>query len=84
MYSVFLERSAERDLRSLPADQFERIVRRIGALASDPRPAGCCRIVGSENDWRIRVGAYRVIYAVDDAERSVMVMRVRPRRTAYR
>ena len=84
MYRVFLEKAAERDLKGLSADRFRQIVTRIKALANNPRPAGCRKIAGSEEDWRIRVGSYRVIYEVDDAEQAVRVMRVRPRRTAYR
>ena len=84
MHRILLERSAERDLRSLPRQEFARIVERIQALARDPRPPGSRKITGSQNDWRIRVGSYRVIYEVDDAERCVRVMRVRHRGTAYR
>lgn len=83
-HRVFLERAAERDLKALPPAQFERLVGRIKGLADDPRPAGCRKIAGSENDWRIRVGDYRIIYEVDDAERVVRIMRVRLRDRAYR
>lgn len=68
MYRVLLERAAERDLRGLAPAQFERLVARVKALAGNPRPAGCRKITGSDNDWRIRVGTYRVIYEIDDAE----------------
>ncbi len=42
------------------------------------------RLTGTKNDWRIRVGDYRIIYEVDDNVRIVKVMRVRDRREAYR
>lgn len=84
MYEVLLERAAERDLRQLPADDFRRIISHIKALAENPRPSGCRKIVGSKNDWRIRIGNHRVIYEIDDKTRTVRVMRVRHRREAYR
>jgi len=84
MYEVFLESRAERDLRRLPAATFARIIREVMALGQNPRPAGCRKIAGSQNDWRIRVGAYRVIFEIDDQEKAVRVMRVRHRREAYR
>lgn len=84
MYEVYLERAAERDLRRLSVENFQRIASRIKRLAGDPRPSGCRKITGSESDWRIRVGDYRVIYEIDDKARSVKVMRVRHRREAYR
>ena len=84
MYEVYLEGAAERDLRKLPAETFHRIIPRIQALADNPRPPGCRKLSGSESDWRIRIGDYRVIYEIDDAEQTVRVFRVRHRREAYR
>lgn len=83
-YRVYLERAAERDLKRLSSEDFNRIISNIRALAENPRPAGCRKIVGSKNDWRIRVREYRIIYEVDDEKKAVMVMRVRHRRDAYR
>ncbi|MBI3075552.1 MAG: type II toxin-antitoxin system RelE/ParE family toxin [Deltaproteobacteria bacterium] len=60
------------------------MIHKIEALAENPRPPGCRKITGSENDWRIRIGDYRVIYEIDEKERAVKIMRVRPRREVYR
>ncbi len=84
MYEVYLEGAAERDLRRLPAETFHRIVPRIRALSENPRPPGCRKLTGSENDWRIRIGAYRVVYEIDESEEVVRVFRVRHRREAHR
>ncbi|MCL5103305.1 MAG: type II toxin-antitoxin system RelE/ParE family toxin [Armatimonadetes bacterium] len=84
MHEVFLERTARADLQRLPREVVERIVRRMQSLAEEPRPAGCRKISGSRDDWRIRIGEYRVIYEVDDALKRVNVMRVKHRREAYR
>lgn len=59
MYEVYLERSAERDLKRLSTDNFHRLISHIEALAKNPRPSGCHKIAGSKSDWRIRVGDYR-------------------------
>jgi len=53
VYEVLIERTAERDLKSLPTNLFDRIVTRIKALAVIPRPSGCHKLAGSKNDWRI-------------------------------
>ncbi len=84
MHEVLLERTAERDLRKLPQAEFHRLVARIKALGEEPRPSGSRKITGSKNDWRIRVGTYRVIYEIDEKAKVVKVMRVRHRREAYR
>lgn len=74
-YNVELAPRAQRDLRQLDALTVARVQRPILDLASDPRPAGATRLVGSDY-WRIRVGDARVIYAIQDAERVVVVLRV--------
>ncbi len=84
MYEVFLEGRAERDLKRLPTDVYERILPRIQALADDPRPSDCRKVQGVDNAWRVRVGDYRVVYEVRDDADEVLVMRVRHRREAYR
>ena len=84
MYEVYLERSAENDLKRLPTSTFDRIVHQIKTLAENPRPSGCRKITGSKNDWRIRIGDYRVLYEVNDRAKAVRVTRVRHRREAYR
>jgi mRNA interferase RelE/StbE len=84
MYRVFLERAAERDLNRLSAKLFNRMIAAIQGLANDPRPPGCRKLAGSENDWRIRVGNYRIVYEINDASREIRVNRVRHRREVYR
>jgi len=54
VYEVYLERSAENDLKRLPTSIFHRIIPQIKTLAANPRPSGCRKITGSKNDWRIK------------------------------
>jgi len=84
VYEVYLERTAERDLKRLSADIFHRIIIRIKSLAKDPKPSGSLKIRGSKSDWRIRIGDYRVIYEIDERTNAVKVMRIRHRREVYR
>ena len=84
MYRVFLERAAEKDLARLSSEVHDRVISAIRGLASDPRPPGCRKLSGSKNDWRIRVGDYRVVYEIADEVRIARVNRVRHRREVYR
>ena len=84
MYEIYLERAAQQDLKRLSADHFNRIVTSVKGLAENPRPGNCRKLSGSENDWRIRVGDYRVVYEINDKQKIVNVMRIRHRREAYR
>jgi len=84
VHKVYLERAAERDLKRLSVEAFQRVISHIRGLAENPRPTGCRKITGSERDWRIRIADYRVIYEIDNKAMAVRVMRVKHRREAYR
>ena len=84
MYRVLLERGAEKDLARLSSEIHDRVIVAIQRLARNPRPPGCRKLTGAGNDWRIRVGEYRVIYEIADEIRIVRVNRVRHRREVYR
>lgn len=84
MYRVFLERGAERTLRRLAPKVHDRIITAIQGLANNPRPPGCRKLIGSENDWRIRVGDYRILYEIVDDILVVRVNRIGHRRDIYR
>ena len=83
-YRILLERAAERDLARLSSQVHDRVIVAIQALATNPRPPGCRKLVGSKHDWRIRVGDYRVVYEIADEIRVVRINRVRHRREVYR
>ena len=83
-YDVTLARSARRELDGLDRSLQSRVLLRIAALGSNPRPSGCRKLVGAEDLWRIRVGDYRVIYSIDDSRRIVDVNMIRHRSDVYR
>lgn len=82
-YRLRIKRSAAKELEALPSKDRRRIVGRIQDLASDPRPHGCEKLSG-EDKYRIRQGDYRVLYAVQDADATVIVVKIAHRRDAYR
>ena len=82
-YSLKIKPSAAKELDALSDTLFARIDRRIIALADNPRPAGCQKLKGYKDQWRIRVGDYRVVYVIDDARLLVEITRVRHRRDVY-
>ena len=83
-YSITFARSARRELEMLDEKDVNRIFRKIVGLAKMPRPQGCKKLVGSKALWRIRIGEYRVVYAVYDDKRIVDIVAVRHRKEAYR
>ena len=82
-YTVLLTRPARKDLDKLDRQTLNRLAPEIDALALDPRPAGCLKVKGEQNLWRIRVGDYRIGYEIDDAAREVTVIRIGHRREFY-
>ena len=83
MYALRILRRAQKELASLPDEPFQRVADAISGLERDPRPTGCRRLTG-RSAWRIRVGAYRIIYEIDDTAKSVTVVHVGHRRDVYR
>ena len=83
-YLVEFRRSAEKDLRRLALSIQARVLRAIDALAGDPRPSGCRKLLGSNNAYRVRVGDYRVIYTISDVVLVVAIESIRHRREVYR
>jgi len=67
----------------VPLTDRRRIVAKIHALASNPRPVGCDKLSGEEK-YRIRQGDYRILYQIVDHELIVTVVKVGNRRDVYR
>jgi mRNA interferase RelE/StbE len=82
-YSVEIKLSAQKELSALDNLVFARIDCKILGLANNPRPAGCKKLKGYKDQWRIRVGDWRVVYIVDDSAKRVSVTRVAHRREVY-
>lgn len=83
-YAVEFERSAKKELDRLDGPIRARVLRKIAVLEDDPRPPGATRLVSADDLWRIRVGDYRVVYAVEDDRLVVIVVRVAGRGKVYR
>jgi mRNA interferase RelE/StbE len=82
-YELVFKKSVAKDLRGLPKQDVQRILQRIRALADDPRPAGCEKLSALER-YRVRQGAYRIVYEIEDARLIVLVVKVGHRRDVYR
>ena len=82
-YALRIKQSAQKELDALDDSLFARIDRKILALADNPRPPGCKKLSGFKDQWRIRIGNYRVVYVIEDAIITVTVTRVAHRREVY-
>jgi mRNA interferase RelE/StbE len=84
-YRVLIKPSAAKEIEAVgQKEDRQRIVTRIRSLARDPRPFGTEKLSGRGDLYRLRVGRYRVVYSVGDAELVVLIVRVGHRKNVYR
>jgi mRNA interferase RelE/StbE len=83
MYKIELRRKAQRALDRLPKDDFNAVLGAVKDLANIPRPKGVEKIK-SAGLWRIRQGDYRIVYSIDDGQKTVTILRIGHRREIYR
>jgi mRNA interferase RelE/StbE len=83
-YIIIVPKSVQKQLDALPTDVYERIAIKIQQLAEDPRPDGVVKMKGTENEYRIRVGDYRVRYEITDKELIVFLLQCKHRKDIYR
>lgn len=82
-YSLFFKESVQKDFEGISKKDLRKILSRIKSLAGEPRPHGCEKLTG-QNRYRVRQGRYRIVYAVQDEERTVIVVKVGHRKDVYR
>jgi len=80
--NVFLSRKAARTLDDTPPETRRRLEEKISELIQTPYPTGCRKLRGAPNSYRLRVGDYRVLYAIV-SENEILVFRIARRETAY-
>jgi len=82
-YKIFIKPSAVKELKRLPKKGVQRITATILSLTIEPRPFGCEKLSVQEK-YRIRQGNYRIIYAVEDDQLIVNVVKIGHRRDVYK
>jgi len=82
-YSILIERKALKQLARIPPPHHERIKGAVRRLSTNPRPADARKLAGRPA-WRIRIGDYRIIYEVNDAEQTILVVVLGARGDVYR
>jgi mRNA interferase RelE/StbE len=83
-YGILIKPAAEKEMDRLSRQIRRRLVDALEGLRHDPRPRGAVKLAGEEDLWRIRVGPYRVVYAIHDDELLVLIVRAAHRKDVYR
>jgi mRNA interferase RelE/StbE len=83
-WRVLISQRAKRMLRRLPKPLKQRLAQTFDDLAHNPRPPGCKKLSGGDQLYRVRVGDWRVIYAIEDEQLIVLIITLGPRQDVYR
>jgi mRNA interferase RelE/StbE len=81
---ITFTRSAQKEFDSLDKSLGARVLVSIKKLAKNPVPPGSKKLRNTANQWRIRIGDYRVIYVYDSQARIVDIIAIRHRSNAYK
>lgn len=83
-YELLIKPSAVKEIERIDGKKDrQRVVQRIQELAENPRPEGCEKLARQER-YRLRQGSYRIVHAVDDDQRTVLIVKVGHRKDVYR
>ncbi len=81
---IEITRTAEKQLRRLPPDDQQRILRVILPLSDDPFPRGSRKLSGYDDVFRIRVGTYRILYSLSEKNLIIIILKIGHRKNVYR
>ena len=83
-YSLAISRTAEKQLRKLPAEDRRRVAGAMLALGEEPHPPGSRRLTGYDDVFRIRVGVYRILYSISGRTLVIVILKIGHRKDIYR
>lgn len=78
-YEIRLRRPAQKELDAFSGRDYKMLARAISGLEQNPRPPGVKKLADS-GLWRVRIRRYRIVYAIDDENKLVTVVRVTRRK----
>jgi len=80
---LFITKKAQKKLDKIPDTIAKNIVQNILKLSDDPYPSNSKKLQG-QNNYRLRMGSFRVIYTIDKKRKGITILRVADRKTIYR
>lgn len=83
-YIILIPKAVQKQLDALPNDVCNRIAVKILQLAENPRPDGVVKLKGADNEYRIRIGDYRVCYEIRDKELIILLLQCKHRKDVYK
>jgi len=82
-WKIVIHWRAEKALYRLPGDVLQKARIAIHKLAINPRPEGCKKLVGYDDLYRLRIGDWRIAYAIEEDWLIILIIEILPRGGAY-
>jgi mRNA interferase RelE/StbE len=82
-YNVIFTKSSFKELDAIPRKDAQKILKRASELAEKPRPMGCEKL-SARPLYRVRQGDYRIVYFINDPDKTVDIIKIGHRREIYR
>ena len=79
IWNVVARKKARKVLQRIPLKEAIRINEVLEDLSLNPFGGDVEKMMGEENSWRRRVGAYRIFYEISVEKRTVLVYRIERR-----
>jgi len=81
-YTIITPKAVQKQLDALPNEVYDRAAVKFQQLAEDPRPDGVVKLKGFANEYRIRIGDYRIRYEIDDESLTILLLQCKHRKNA--
>lgn len=79
---LFITKKAEKELDKISDSIAYNISQNIQKLSFNPYPTNSKKLQG-ENNFRLRIGSFRVIYTIDKKKKEITILRIADRKTIY-
>lgn len=83
-WQIDFTRPAEKDLAKVSTRDLRYVINALERLAIDPYQSDIRKLAGRNNEWRLRVGDWRVRFILDSDTNTINILRILPRGRAYR
>jgi mRNA interferase RelE/StbE len=83
-YSIIIAKSVQKQIKTLSTEIRDRVIEKIAQLKENPRPSNVIKLKGSDDEYRLRVGDYRIRYEIDDQHQVIRILQCKHRRDVYR
>jgi mRNA interferase RelE/StbE len=73
MYVIRFEGRTKKDLSRVTPEMQRRVLQKLRQLQGNPRPPGALKLTNRQA-WRVKIGGFRVIYEINDEEKSLTIV----------